>query len=287
MTVMVHPKHLIRLVNAQTCNLILRIIYAMNLTELIQPIFRQLDEPFTGEALFDHLTDIVFFIKNTAGQYVVVNKTLVERCGARDKSQLIGRSASQVLRSPYGQSFEAQDQKILETGQQLITQLELHIYPSRDVGWCLTSKLPLLSRSGEVTGLVGVSQDLRLPDFSTLEFEHVSAAVSYAQENISNAPTVQKLAKIAQMSPYQLDRRMRRVFGLTTGQWVLKLRVDLAQQQLRTTDQPIANIALNAGYSDQSAFTRQFRRTTGLSPTQYRNTRRPSTSEAKLRQEEG
>ena len=49
----------------------------------IHEMLSQLDEPFTGESLFDHLPDIVFFIKNIHGQYVIVNNTLVERVACR------------------------------------------------------------------------------------------------------------------------------------------------------------------------------------------------------------
>ena len=83
---------------------------------MIHEFLSQLDPPFTGEALFDHLTDIVFFIKNERAEYLVVNETLVERCGVRDKGQLIGRTAAEVLRAPLGTSFEAQDQRVLQTG---------------------------------------------------------------------------------------------------------------------------------------------------------------------------
>jgi len=240
----------------------------------IHEILGQLAKPFTGEELFDHLPDIVFFIKNTQAQYLVVNNTLVQRCGAQRKSELIGRTAGEVLRPPLAQSFEDQDRKVIQTGQPLIGQLELHFYATRDVGWCLTSKLPMRNHDGDVVGLVGVSQDLRLPDLSTDEYQHVIAAINFAEENLHAPPSVARLAEIAEMSPYQLDRRMRRVFGLTTGQWLLKMRIDLAQRRLRTSDESISHIAMQAGYSDQSAFTRQFRRATGLSPRDYRNARR-------------
>lgn len=240
----------------------------------IDDILGQLDKPFTGEELFDHLPDIVFFIKNTKGQYLVVNNTLVQRCGAHAKSELLGRLPGEVLRPPLAQSFEDQDRKVLATGQPLVGQLELHFYATRDVGWCLTSKLPLRNQQGEVVGLVGVSQDLRLPDLSTDEYQHVIAAINFAEANLHDPPSVAELAGIAEMSPYQLDRRMRRVFGLTTGQWLLKLRIDLAQRRLRTSDESISRIAMEAGYSDQSAFTRQFRRATGMSPRDYRSARR-------------
>jgi AraC-like DNA-binding protein len=240
---------------------------------MIREWLSQLDKPFTGEELFDHLSDSVFFIKNAGGEYLVVNRTLVDRCGLRDKQDLIGRTPGQVLRPPLGESFARQDQHVLETGRPLLSQLELHVYASGDVGWCLTTKLPLRNRSAAVIGLVGVSQDLRLPDYETDEYQQVAAALEYAEQHLSSPPSVEKLAALAEMSRYQLDRRMRRVFGLTIGQWLMKARIDSAQRFLTETDMPIATIALESGYADQSAFTRQFRRATGLAPREYRNAR--------------
>ena len=86
--------------------------------------------------------------------------------------------------------------------------------------------------------------------------------VKYAKDNLSVPPSVGELAEFAEMSRYQLDRRMVKVFGLTTGQWLLKLRIDFAEQRLAESDDPIAEIAIDAGYADQSAFTRQFRQAT-------------------------
>ena len=245
----------------------------MDAASALRSMLARLPEPFTGEPLFDQLSDLVYFIKDAACRYVVVNQTLVARCGLRDKSQLIGRTASEVFRPPLGARFEAQDRAILKTGQPLVAQLELQQRPSRDVGWCLTTKLPLRAADGAVIGVVGVSQDLRLPDASTREFQNLLTAVTHAEANVEHAPSVQQLAGVAGMSRFQLDQRMRNVFGLTTGQWLLKLRLDRAQRLLSETDDPIVTVAARAGYADQSAFTRQFRRATGLSPRAYRDAR--------------
>ena len=56
-----------------------------------------LGRPFPGIELFDHISDIVFFIKDREARYVAVNETLAHRCKFADKRALIGRKASQVF----------------------------------------------------------------------------------------------------------------------------------------------------------------------------------------------
>ncbi|SMP69692.1 transcriptional regulator, AraC family [Neorhodopirellula lusitana] len=233
-------------------------------------LFSQLSEPFTGESLFDGLHDTVYFIKNAAGQYVVVNETLVQRCGLKRKSQLIGRTSEEILRPPFGHSFTRQDQALLQSGKPLVGQLELHLYASRDVGWCLTNKYALTGRDGGRIGLVGFSRDLDKHNESTEDYQRLGSAIRFAQESLAHPISVTEMAETAGLSRYQLDRRMRIVFGLNTGQWLLKQRIDRACELLQTTQKSIIDVALETGYADQSAFTRQFGRATGISPSQYR-----------------
>ena len=233
-------------------------------------LFARLAEPFTGEALFDCLPDLVFFIKNRRGEYVVVNRTLVERCGLRAKSQLIGRTPDEVFPPPLGRGYRAQDERILRTGEPILNQLELQLYPSGQTGWCLTNKLALRDREGGVVGLVGVSKDLQSPKESGGDYSRVAEAVQHIQAYYDQPLQVVKLACLAGLSLYQFEERIRRIFQLTAGQFIQKVRMDAAVRRLRETQDPISNIALDCGYSDQSAFSRQFKQTVGLSPAQYR-----------------
>lgn len=237
---------------------------------MIREFLRQVVPPLTGEELFDHLSDVVYFIKDSKGAYLVVNNTLVIRCRMTSKRSLLGRTPEEVLQAPLGQQFAEQDRQVLKTGIPLLSQLELHIHPSGMVGWCLTTKLPLRNSRRQIIGLMGVSQDLRLPNFETDEYRQLVDAIQFAEQHVAVPPSIGELADRAKMSIYQLDRRMQHVFGLTTGQWLLKIRIDMAQRLLRETESSIAAIAHGAGYSDQSAFSRQFRKATGLTPRAYR-----------------
>lgn len=237
---------------------------------MVTELFEQLAVPFTGEALFDHMTDLVYFIKNRRGQYVVVNRSLVERCGFSDKSELIGRTADQVYPLPLGTSYRAQDDAILNTGEALLNRLELQIYPSHGTGWCLTNKIPLLGRGGEVVGLVGISKDLHQPANEGDDLSGISEVIHHIQTHFDEPLKIQELAGMAGLSAYQFEKRIEKIFEITPKQFVQKVRMEAAVQMLTETDEAIFQIALNCGYSDQSTFSRQFKQSVGLSPALYR-----------------
>jgi AraC-like DNA-binding protein len=233
-------------------------------------LFRDLAEPFTAEALFDCLPDVVFFIKNGRSEYVVVNQTLVERCGRRSKSELLGRTADEVFPAPLGASYRAQDDEVLNGGHAIRNQLELHFYPTGACGWCITSKLPLRGRDGRMIGLYGVSKDLQGANERSEDFSRVAEAVRRIRTEYDRPLHVGDLAQRVGLSVYQFEQRIRRIFQVSAGQLIQKIRLQAAVERLVETDESIATVAVRCGYSDQSAFTRKFRETVGLSPSDYR-----------------
>jgi AraC-like DNA-binding protein len=222
------------------------------------------------EALFDCLPDVVFFVKNSRGEYVVVNQTLVERCAKRAKRELIGKRPDEVFPAPLGRSYRAQDEDVLSSGEPIHDQLELHFYPNGRRGWCITHKLPLRGRDGSVSGLYGFSRDLQAANERNEDYSQVAEAVRRIHADYGEPLKVAALARSAGLSPYQFDRRMRRIFHIGAGQLIQKVRLEAALQRLRESDKSIAAVALDCGYSDQSAFTRRFHRTVGMSPSEYR-----------------
>ena len=63
---------------------------------------------------------------------------------------------------------------------------------------------------------------------------------------------------------------MKKIFHISAAQYLIKARIDHAARLLAESDMPIAEVAQHAGFSDQSALSRQFRQVTGFAPREYR-----------------
>jgi AraC-like DNA-binding protein len=170
-------------------------------------------------------------------------------------------------------SYRDQDEAILAGGAPSVDQLELQLYPNLKTGWCLTSKLPLHGPADEIVGLAGISRDLNVQHSPEDDFAQVAAAVRYIRSHFDQPLKVRRLALDAGMSEYQFEQRIRKIFHITPGQLIQKIRMDAAVDRLTNSQDPISQIAIDCGYSDQSSFSRQFKQTVGLSPAQFRRAR--------------
>ena len=79
-----------------------------------------------------------------------------------------------------------------------------------------------------------------------------------------------ELATAVKVHPVTLARGFRKTYGCSVGAYLRWLRVARAARELAETDAPLAEIALAAGFADQSHFSNVFRRETGLSPSAFR-----------------
>jgi AraC-like DNA-binding protein len=229
-----------------------------------------LGRPFPGIELFDRVADTVFFIKDQEARYVAVNETLVHRCRFIDKNALIGRKAGEVFAAPLGERYEAQDRKVIAEGLSIRGRMELHLYPDGGEGWCLTWKEPLIDASGAIRGLAGISRDAPALSGSAPVSKALSATLAYIDEHLDQPLRIPELAAQAGLSPYRFDQRIRTLFGLSAGQYLSRLRIGRACDRLRHTESPLSALALECGYADQAAFTRQFHKSVGLTPGAYR-----------------
>lgn len=223
------------------------------------------------ESLFDALNDVAFFVKDCDGRYLSVNHTLVRRCGLRTKTELIGKTALDVHPVALARTYMAQDRAVVDSGTALSKHLELHLYPTRSRGWCLTHKIPLRDESGTIVGLAGTSQDLGLADDLHPVYRKVAAIAQHIRDNYHTSVSMEALAAGAGLSLSRVERLFQRVFHYSPRQLLLQSRLEGAMKMIESeADHTIAEIAHACGYTDHSAFSRQFKAHAGMSPLNYR-----------------
>ncbi len=88
--------------------------------------------------------------------------------------------------------------------------------------------------------------------------------------HISQDISLEALAQQISFSPYHFARLFRQTTGESPHQFVLRQRIEKACHLLKTADMPLAHIALESGFANQSHFTRIFKRHLGLTPRAYR-----------------
>jgi AraC family transcriptional regulator len=105
----------------------------------------------------------------------------------------------------------------------------------------------------------------------TLPRAKLRAVVEYIEEHLDSGPTLEQMAAIARLSPNYFAWQFKRATGLPPHQYVLDRRIERAKQFLQTgSDIALANVAAEAGFSDQSQFSHHFKRLIGVTPGQFR-----------------
>jgi AraC family transcriptional regulator len=89
-------------------------------------------------------------------------------------------------------------------------------------------------------------------------------------ENFVDGLTVANIAATVGVHPTHLVREFHRYYHCTMGEYVRQRRVEFACRQILASQAPLSEIAVAAGFFDQSHFTRTFKLITGMSPAAYR-----------------
>ncbi len=101
-------------------------------------------------------------------------------------------------------------------------------------------------------------------------------AGEFVRNRFAEPLSLATVAKQVGVHPVHLAREFRKKYRCTVGDYLRRLRIDLARRRLAETDEPITTIALDAGFADHSHLSRTFRNYTGLSPTEFRRRSRQS-----------
>lgn len=142
------------------------------------------------------------------------------------------------------------------------THTRLEEQPSR-----LSSEILLLRLVEEMARRTA---HLRVCDEGRGERRAIQRVREYLAQNYAESVSLEGLSKVANLSPYYLHRIFTREVGLSPHAFQMQVRIARAKALL-TEGKPLRTVAAETGFSDQSHFTREFKRIVGLTPGAYRS----------------
>jgi AraC family transcriptional regulator len=95
-------------------------------------------------------------------------------------------------------------------------------------------------------------------------------ARDFLHAHFTEQNSIARIAELVEMQPTCLARAFRLSYGCTVGEYVRRLRIEFACRELSNPEKPLAFIAQNAGFFDQSHFSKTFKLLMGQSPAAYR-----------------
>jgi AraC-like DNA-binding protein len=218
--------------------------------------------------LFDQIENLQFWIKDRQGRFVWVNLPLLVNFGLQKRSQVIGRSDFDIADPTLATQYRADDEEVLK-GRPIRSRVELVGRFNHTSLWHLTSKIPLHNNAGEIVGTAGVTmpyrqQDLKRPDSG------LSNAIEYIIKHHGGQITNRQLARACHVSLRVFHRRFLDTYHTSPHEYVRQYRVRASCNALVFSSKSMAEIAQQFGFSDQSHYSREFRRLMHETPSSYR-----------------
>lgn len=103
-----------------------------------------------------------------------------------------------------------------------------------------------------------------------LTHQQMRRVMDFVQAHLDQNISLEVLAQQAGFSSYHFARLFRQTTGESPHQFVLRQRIERAQRLLKERDIPLARVAIESGFANQSHFTQAFKRHLGLTPRAYR-----------------
>lgn len=219
--------------------------------------------------LFEPLDDVQFWIKDASNRYLHANRTLLLNYQLSDLVELRGRTDYDFSPAFLADQFWQDDVQVLQ-GQKVVNRMERVGGAGDPPRWSLTNKIPLRDAGGQIVGTAGTTRPMEdqasVPP-GNAEFERV---LSYIRDRYHLPLSNEELAGVAALSQRAFERRFKQTFHATPQSYLRQLRVRMACRALVFTEVPLAQVAVECGFADQSHFNHEFRRQLGQTPREYR-----------------
>ncbi|MBI1369155.1 MAG: helix-turn-helix domain-containing protein [Planctomycetes bacterium] len=232
--------------------------------------FARLSDAGAIAALYDHLPTVFFYIKDDAGRFMHMNRALRRMLGVTQDRQIIGRTDYDLFRPELADQYVAEDREVAKARRTIADRVWLVPDASGVVRWFMSTKTPLVDRSGKAIGIAGVMQDIAGSGSVLGPYQQFAGVIAHVSEHFASTIHIADLAALAHLSVSQFVRRFKAQFGFTPARYVRQVRINAACRLLSETPMGLEHIAQRTGFFDASHFVKLFRKHLGQTPEAYR-----------------
>ena len=215
------------------------------------------------------------WVKDPDGRYRWVNRAFVlnYEAGAPSTGQgepaIVGKTDYDLSPTFLADQFRLDDEHVL-TGKPIVNRIELVGQPDGLASWHITNKIPIYDRAGAVLATAGVTRTLDMAEPQGGLDAGFLKVLAHLRDHYGKKLTNREMASVAHMSLRAFERKFLSSFHMPPQHYLRKLRLRMASRAIVFTNRSLADVALTCGFSDQSHFTREFRRHFGRTPREYR-----------------
>ena len=114
---------------------------------------------------------------------------------------------------------------------------------------------------------------VRVPSAASFRPRAVRRAIEYMHANLAGTVRLEDIAGAVGLSVFHFSRTFRHTTGLAPHRYLTHARIDKVKVLLLESEQSLAAIAEEAGFSDQSHMSKVFRKLAGTTPKHFRDSR--------------
>jgi two-component system CheB/CheR fusion protein len=206
-------------------------------------------ERYLLNSLLSSVPDAIYF-KDTRGRFIRVNPAAAARLGLSDPAQAVGKTPFELADQETALALHRDDEEVLKTGKPQHYKLENRHTAAGTAEWDVVTRLPLIDRSREIVGVIGVSRDVtaqqlseeriqeamrRRDEFLAMlshELRNPLAAVVTATELIKGDHTPEEQPQLIEVLDRQSQQMARLLDDLLDASRVTQNKIELKQEQV-------------------------------------------------------
>lgn len=199
-----------------------------------------------------------------------VNRAFMHSHGVHSEEEIIGKTDRDFSPPAFAEAYIAEDKRVMQAKTPILGQLWMVFHPENRPHWYISTKVPLFDSKGEVVGIAGAMYGIEQPAEKERYFGALNPAIRYIEQHYAEPISMEKMANLAGLSSTHFNRRFQQLLRCTPTEYLRTVRVQTAGRLLSSSSRPLADIAIDTGFTDQSHFTRCFHKSTGMTPRDYR-----------------